>query len=68
MRAAALLFVAVIGMSCAGDIGGATAPTTPAQAKETILSARLVDVRGGEAFTLRDFSGKVVLVVGMAVW
>ena len=52
-------------------------PTPDAMAKPTEeaimetpawFSASLKDVRGGEAFTINDFKGKVVLVETMAVW
>ena len=42
---------------------GATAATQPA-----FLTYAFTNVRDGSKFTLSDFSGKSVLVIGMAVW
>lgn len=65
-----LSLVVVLAIGCgtprAGDGEGPTG--TADEAKQTLLSARLTDVRGGGPFTLKDFGGKVVIVMGMAVW
>jgi len=37
-------------------------------AKAAFLSHVFTDVRDGKQFTLGDFAGKQVLVLGMAVW
>ncbi len=70
MRATAILLSLAIVSGCgapgAGDAGGPTG--TAALAKQTLLAARLVDVRDGRPFALRDFGGKVVIVLGIAVW
>ena len=57
---------------------GATARTTatsasasgaPASApRPAFLTYAFTDVRDGSQFRLADFSGKTVLVIGMAVW
>lgn len=45
------------------------APTAPARAaRPAFLSHTFTDVRDGKTFTLSDFSGRQVLVIGMAVW
>ena len=61
-----LLLAAACGAPRSGDGEGATG--TADEAKQTLLSARLADVRGGGSFTLKDFGGKVVIVMGIAVW
>ena len=42
--------------------------TAGAAAKVAFLSHVFTDVRDGKQFTLGDFQGKQVLVLGMAVW
>lgn len=70
MRTAAMLLSLVLAAGCglprSGDGRGATG--TVDEAKQTLLSAKLADVRGGGSFTLKDFGGKVVIVIAMAVW
>ena len=61
-----LVLAAACGAPRSGDGEGATG--TAAEAKQTLLAARLVDVRDGRSFTLKDFGGKVVIVMGIAVW
>ena len=57
--------------AAAAQPGNETAPQ-PAAAAGAKLAAFMVipltDVRTGEWFTLADFSGKVAIVEGMAVW
>lgn len=64
-----MLLSLVIAFSCvapgARDSGG---PTGTAETRRTLLAARLVDVRDGGSFALKDFGGKVVIVLGIAVW
>src|SRR5687767_2782484 len=52
---------------------GSTAPSAtgtaaPTAARAAFLSYSFTDVRDGKLFTLSDFAGKQVLVIGMAVW
>ncbi len=52
---------------------GSTAPSAtgtaaPTAARAAFLSYSFTDVRDGTQFTLSDFAGKQVLVIGMAVW
>lgn len=58
-------------MGAAGT-GGATSTGAPlataAAARAAFLSHVFTDVRDGRQFTLGDFHGKQVLVIGMAVW
>lgn len=70
MRLAAvfLALALVVGCGAPGSGGGGGATATADEAKQTLLAARLADVRGGGSFRLKDFGGKVVIVVGMAVW
>lgn len=84
MRAVAALLVILVAGSCAGGPGAGSASTRPAApgagvasatvaaasspALATLLTTRLTDVRSGQTFTLAEFSGKVVIVEGMAVW
>lgn len=66
-----MLLSLVLAAACGapGASGGGEAATgTAAEAKQTLLAAQLVDVRDGRSFTLRDFGGKVVIVMGIAVW
>lgn len=51
----------------ASATGAAVATGAPA-AKAAFLSHVFTDVRDGRQFTLGDFEGKQVLVIGMAVW
>lgn len=70
MRIAAVFASLAIVVGCtapgAGDGGGRSG--TVDEAKQTLLAARLTDVRSGGTFTLQDFGGKVVIVMGIAVW
>lgn len=70
MRVAAVFASLAIIVGCAGPgAGDAGARTgTVDEAKQTLLAARFTDVRGGGSFTLKDFGGKVVIVMGIAVW
>lgn len=61
-----VMLAAACGAPRSGD--GERAIGTADEAKQTLLSARLTDVRGGGSFTLQDFGGKVVIVMGIAVW
>lgn len=63
------LCVALLVVSACGGVPSPSA-AQPAQRVDAgpLLSAQLRDVRGGQTFTLGGFSGKVVLVEGMAVW
>jgi len=61
-----LVLAAGCGAPATGD-GGRRIDTVD-EAKQTLLTARLADVRGGGSFTLQDFGGKVVIVMGIAVW
>lgn len=48
---------------------GTPAASTPGTgARAAFLSHTFTDVRDGKQFTLGDFQGKQVLVLGMAVW
>lgn len=53
---------------------GRTAPSataagaSPTAARPAFLSYSFTDVRDGKQFTLSDFRGKQVFVIGMAVW
>ena len=51
--------------STASSATGSAAPTA---ARAAFLSYAFTDVRDGKQFTLSDFAGKQVLVIGMAVW
>lgn len=52
----------------AGRTGAAaTGNATPAT-RAAFLSYSFTDVRDGKSFTLSDFPGKQVFVLGMAVW
>lgn len=71
VRVAAALLSLAIAVSCGvpgAGIGGSPTPTGIAGTRQALLSARLVDVRDGGTFALRDFGGKVVIVLGIAVW
>lgn len=46
----------------------ATTATPAGTPRPLYLTASLTDVRTGERFTLGGFSGKVTLVLAMAVW
>jgi hypothetical protein len=46
----------------------AATPPAPAAVRPVFLTASLTDVRTGAPFTIGGFSGKVVLVIAMAVW
>jgi hypothetical protein len=59
--------------SDAPQTAGRTAPSAtgsaaPTVARAAFLSYAFTDVRDGKQFTLSDFAGKQVLVIGMAVW
>jgi hypothetical protein len=57
--------------STATSAGASATPTTtaaPTAASAPILGFSLTDVRTGERFTLAGFTGKTVIVQGMAVW
>src|SRR5688572_6095086 len=59
--------------SDAPQTAGRTAPSAtgsaaPTAARAGFLSYSFTDVRDGKQFTLSDFAGKQVLVIGMAVW
>lgn len=47
---------------------GASPAATGTAARAAFLSHVFTDVRDGKQFTLGDFQGKQVLVLGMAVW
>jgi hypothetical protein len=80
--AAAIAFVAACGgtptpaASVPLATAGAPAPTAPATSAATPTTAAtapylriaLTDVRTSERFTLGGFTGKTVIVEGMAVW
>lgn len=70
MRIAAVFASLAIIAGCAAPGAGAVEARTDTvdEAKQTLLAARLTDVRGGGSFTLKDFGGKVVIVMGIAVW
>ena len=69
MRAA--LLAALIVAAC-GSPPPSTVPAAPsataAEARRALLASPLVDVRTAEPFTLGQFSGRVVVVLGIAVW
>lgn len=65
MRLAWVVFLLVA--ACGGPAASPPSAVEPAELA-AILAAPLKDVRTGESFTLGGFSGKVVLVEGMAVW
>ena len=46
----------------------ATNEVSPTAARPAFLSYAFTDVRDGKQFTLSEFQGKQVLVIGMAVW
>jgi hypothetical protein len=46
----------------------AAASAATAGARPAFLTYAFTNVRDGSKFTLSDFSGKSVLVIGMAVW
>ena len=46
----------------------ATTSLTPNGARPAFLAYSFTNVRDGSKFTLSDFAGKSVLVIGMAVW
>jgi hypothetical protein len=49
--------------------GATTAPATgTSAARAPFLTYAFTNVRDGSKFTLSDFAGKSVLVIGMAVW
>lgn len=48
--------------------GTPAAGTPPTTARAAFLSHVFTDVRDGKQFTLSDFQGKQVFVIGMAVW
>ena len=54
------------GSSASGTTGNA--PQAPGAARAAFLSYSFTDVWDGKQFTLSDFHGKQVLVIGMAVW
>jgi len=56
--------------TAAGATGtpGAAPAATGTAARAAFLSHVFTDVRDGKQFTLGDFQGKQVLVLGMAVW
>jgi len=59
-------FRATFGVTAAPSVvatGAASAGARPA-----FLAYAFTDVRDGSKFTLSDFAGKSVLVIGMAVW
>ena len=54
-----------------GSTVAAASPAAPSPAsagRPAFMSAVFTDVRDGAEFRLSDFSGKTVLVIGMAVW
>ncbi len=53
------------GRTAPGATGNAPAPSA---ARAAFLSHAFTDVRDGKQFTLSEFAGKQVLVLGMAVW
>ena len=67
---AAVAAVAVVGLSLhlRSPAGPGAQPLTVAEAQGDWLGASLVDVRTEQAFTLRDFQGRPVLLQPMAVW
>lgn len=52
----------------AGATSTGAPPATAAAARAAFLSHVFTDVRDGKQFTLGDFQGKQVFVIGMAVW
>ena len=70
MRAFAILVALVIAVSCGAPGTGSVGGSGPLSAdpKRILLETRFVDARRSESFTLGQFSGKVVIVMGIAVW
>lgn len=54
------------GSTASGTTGNA--PPASGAARAAFLSYAFTDVRDGKQFTVADFQGKQVLVIGMAVW
>jgi len=54
------------GSTASGTTGNA--PPASGATRAAFLSYSFTDVRDGKQFTLSDFQGKQVLVIGMAVW
>lgn len=54
------------GRTAPGATGNAPPPSAAARA--VFLSHAFTDVRDGKQFTLSEFAGKQLLVIGMAVW
>lgn len=54
------------GSTASGTTGNA--PPASGATRAAFLSYSFTDVRDGKQFTLSDFQGKHVLVIGMAVW
>jgi len=72
LLAAALLVltIAACGTSTSQAVppAASTATGPGALARAGFLSYSFANVRDGSTFTLSDFPGKSVLVIGMAVW
>jgi hypothetical protein len=64
MRFLAAAALATVLAACAP----ATTSLTPIGARQGFLTYAFTDVRDGAKFTLSDFAGKTVLVIGMAAW
>lgn len=70
MRALALVVSLLVAAGCgAPRLSSEADPgAVSADPKQVLLETRYVDARQGESFTLGQFSGKVVIVLGIAVW
>jgi hypothetical protein len=66
-RAAAAALLCWLLLAGCGAAAAPAAPAAPGAAPEW-YSARLTDVRTGEAYTVGGFAGKVVLIEGIAQW
>jgi hypothetical protein len=58
----------VVAATSAGPSVTSTSAPTSTSATSPVLRTTLIDVRTGERFTLGGFTGKTVIVEGMAVW
>ena len=70
MRRLVAVLLATVVVSC-GTAAPAPAPTgagAASAARPGYLTYAFTSVRDGSRFTLSDFAGKSVLVIGMAVW
>jgi thiol-disulfide isomerase/thioredoxin len=72
--ASTLILITLVMAACgtlAAPAGGVRQPATlavPTPGRPEWFSVRMTDVRTGAAFSINDFSGKVVLVETMATW